>query len=243
MMTRTLVSFLLVAALATFVRADSAATDRALISLSEKIDTKDFQNPMTFKEFLGLLYEKLAARGLEFSGLIDRSGFQEAYPDLPDINDAPIQFPALPRHMTVADSLRTALRQLPAKAAYVVREGTIVVTPEAHAEVGYLLRTKVAASFHRQPLGEAIDMIAERSGVSVVIDRRVEDNMKMPVTARLRGNVTAEDALRLLTQAADLKIVVLRSAVFVTTPATAVEMQEELANLPPSDIMPAPDAP
>lgn len=210
-------------------RADSSATDTVLSLMNERIELRDFQQPMTLKEAFGLVHEKLAARNVEAPILVDSAAFREADPDL-NVNDSAIDFPPSPRQLTLAGVLQVVLGQLPVKASYVVRQGMIVVTTQEHAQLGHLLQMRVPASFRQRPLGQAIDEISEYTGISVVVDRRVEDCMKMPVSVRFRANVTAEDALRLLVQTADLKIVVLPSAVFVTTPAVAAEMREEVSN-------------
>src|SRR2546421_12252094 len=51
-------------------------------ALAEKVDMKDFLNQMTLKEFIGLLYEKLAAKNKEVPILVDWNAFKEETPDI-----------------------------------------------------------------------------------------------------------------------------------------------------------------
>src|SRR5262249_3004715 len=66
------------------------AAQRIAKLLEDTIDMKDFQAPMTLKEALGLLQDKLNARYKDEDALpilVDEGAFKEATPDAPDIYD------------------------------------------------------------------------------------------------------------------------------------------------------------
>src|SRR5262249_3749510 len=97
--------------------------------LSEEIETKPFQTQMTLKEFLGMLYETLSAKGKELPILIDTNAFKEADPDAEDIYDTQIQFEKFPQKLTIATALRMALSKVKTNnATYLIRRNFIEVT-------------------------------------------------------------------------------------------------------------------
>src|SRR5262249_3304583 len=84
--------------------------------LDETIDMKDFQQPMTLKEALGLMQDKLNVKYKDEDTLpilVDDQAFKEENPDAPDIYDTQVKFPPFPRRMSVAPELRLTLRKLP----------------------------------------------------------------------------------------------------------------------------------
>lgn len=205
-------------------------TTRALLThMQRKIEMKDFQNPLILKEALQLFYEhSVHHHKIEFPILVDIEAFKTEDPDAPDINETPIKFPPFPQQMPLATALRLALAQVPGgHATYLVRNGMIEVTTFEAASIRSLLQERVSAVFEKKPLAEAIEEVADATGLSVLVDPRIQDKMKTPITACLRGDAAAETVLRLLADMADLKIVVLPSCVYLTDPARADRLQEE----------------
>jgi hypothetical protein len=203
--------------------------------LQTRIDMKDFQNPMTLKEALGLLYEKVAASGMLGKGeglpiLLAQASFHEVDPKAPDIYESTVKFPPYPKTLTIATALRVALSQAAVDATFVIRRGFIEVVPPKHAALEFMLKEKVLAEFHRKPLLEAIRELADRSGVSIQVDGRVAENPQQTVTASFHHDISVRDALFVLTDMAGLKIVELPTTLYVTSPANAVILRGELAN-------------
>jgi hypothetical protein len=77
--------------------------------LAIEIDTKDFQAAMSFKEFRGLLVEKLAGLGKPVQIFVNTQAFKEDDPTLPSVYDCQILFREEPKKMSVHSALRTAL--------------------------------------------------------------------------------------------------------------------------------------
>src|SRR5262245_10483129 len=67
--------------------------------LDEPFDTKEYQNPLTLRTFLTKLTKEFAARGKPLAVVIDENAFREENPDAPDVYDAQVLFPPLPRRM------------------------------------------------------------------------------------------------------------------------------------------------
>src|SRR5262249_27302350 len=59
--------------------------------------------------------------------------------------------------------------------------------------------------FEKRPLDEALEELAELTGAPVVVDSRLGDKAKTPVTATFRNTTTLENAVRLLAEMADLQ--------------------------------------
>jgi hypothetical protein len=83
----------------------------------------------------------------------------------------------------------------------------------------------VNADFDRKPLGEALKELARQSGMNVVVDVRVSEKAKLPVTARL-VNTPLDTAVRTLTDMAELKPFVLDNLLYVTARDNADRLEE-----------------
>jgi hypothetical protein len=94
-----------------------------------------------------------------------------------------------------------------------------------------MLNQTFFADFKQRPLEEVIEELSELTGVSVVLDGRAKEKAKALVTARFRNDVAMQDAVRMLAEMAELKVVHLVTGLFVTTPAQAQAMQKELRDL------------
>ncbi|MBV9124176.1 MAG: STN domain-containing protein, partial [Planctomycetes bacterium] len=89
------------------------------------------------------------------------------------------------------------------------------------------LRQPVHLELEQVPLNTALADLAEKTGFPVVIDSGVTQESKLPVTLHLK-NVSLEAAVRLLTELANLKAVVVGNVFFVTTQAKASQLQIDL---------------
>ncbi len=102
--------------------------------LNEPIDMKDFQNAMTLKEFIGILYEKFAAMGKELPIVVHGAAFKEESPDeFPEessvYDNTQVKFPAFLKKMKLAIVLRLALSQVKTgNATYLIRRNFIEIT-------------------------------------------------------------------------------------------------------------------
>ncbi len=117
--------------------------------LEETIDMKDFQNPMTLKEALGLFYEKFAAKGRELPILVDQQAFQDEAPEAGDIYESPVKFPPYPKKMAMATALKLALSQVQSgSATYLIRRSFVEITTNDRA-----LKDRVIRVY---PVGELV---------------------------------------------------------------------------------------
>jgi hypothetical protein len=200
-------------------------------ALNDTMEMRDFQAPMTLKEALQLIQDKLIARYKDedvLPILVDAAAFKADDEDSGDIYDAQVKFPPYPRRMTVGMALRVILSQVPTRTAtFILRNGVVEITTEKEASLKRLLRQKVLASFDKRPCLDAIADLSALSGVSVVVDGRVRDKAKTPVTAAFNNDATVEGALHLLADMADLKLVVAGDTVYVTSAANAEALRKD----------------
>jgi type II secretory pathway component GspD/PulD (secretin) len=89
------------------------------------------------------------------------------------------------------------------------------------------LQEKVKGTYQKRALNAVLEELAQRSGATIIIDSRVGDKTKTEVSATFRDDVTLWGALRILTELADLRAVIVGGAVFVTTPERAEALREK----------------
>ncbi len=158
------------------------------------------------------------------------------------VEDAPIRLPRM-----IGVKLGTVLRLLTAQVngTYQVRSDYIEITtvprtqPSEWTGEKRRLATKIDAEFDKRPLDEALRELADLSGINVVLDVRLGDIAKSPVTATLTS-VPVDTAVRLLADMAELKSVALDNVLYVTNKGNADELQAELDK---AKIKTAPPAP
>jgi hypothetical protein len=198
---------------------------RAIDMLHEPFETKDFTNPMTFKDALQLLYEKFQTRGKEFAILVDVKGFNRVDPDI-NVYDVQVQLPPVPRQMPTHVALRTMLDQFPVNATFIVRESHIEIVPPSATSIKTLLRKRVLLRVEDVPLRVVLDRLAVQTGAPIILDARVRDKGQERVSLLL-NNLSLRDALYVLTEQAGLRYEVLQSGVFVTLPGEPKRVEKK----------------
>jgi hypothetical protein len=204
------------------------ATKKPLLILQERVDMDKFQQQMNLKEALEILHKDLAARGMELDIVIDVEVFKAEAPDAPDIYDTLIRLQPLPRKLTVAVLLRQLLNRIPSgNASYVVFGDHVLVTTASRTGIDSLLLQHVGGLYEGRPLGQLLRDLAEKTGTTIVVDKRVGDKEERAVTVIFQQDVTLAGALRVVTEMVDLKVVLLDGIIFVTTPVHADQLRKE----------------
>jgi len=210
-------------------------TSRDIIrAMQMQVDMKDFQNPgMPFKDALGIMYDVVAERGvlgkkgLGLPILVDLKGFKDVAPEAPDLFEGLVKYPPNPKKMTLATALQYAIVQaIPVEATFVIRRGTVEITPAKCATLDKLLQQRILANYDQKRLDEVLHDLAEQTGVSIQLDSRAKEKQAMPVTASFRNDTSLRDVLTILANMADLQIVELATGVYVTTPANAEALRK-----------------
>ena len=209
---------------------------RALLRLlDEMVDLKDFQNreDLSFKRALDLLREKCDVRGKELRIQINNQAFKKGTTARSIVDDQlPIRFPSTPRRLSLAGVLRLILDQEQLDATFLIRNAMVEILPTSQATPAVLLQTKVAVAFDRMPLEDVLQALSFQTGATVVLDTRAGELAKTPISATFRNDVTLKAALCMVTEMAQLKMVVMPGGVFVSTPTHASCMQKGMMTTP-----------
>jgi hypothetical protein len=103
----------------------------------------------------------------------------------------------------------------------------------------FLPRPLAQADFRKKPLSEALEQLADRTGLNVILDEGVaKDKGATPVTGRLR-NLPVDTAVLLLASQAGLGMAELDNVLYVTTQEKAVALGKRHAELRPPPKKPA----
>jgi RNA polymerase sigma factor (sigma-70 family) len=141
---------------------------------------------------------------------------------------------------TLATVLRKILSRVPATSGstYVVRRDAIELTTVAalRAELGRdgarALLPLVRVRFDQRPLAEVLQELAAATAYNIVLDVRVGDKAKEPVSATLT-NVPLDTAVRVLADMADLKPVQVDNVFYVTTRDNAARFKADVEEAKP----------
>jgi hypothetical protein len=201
---------------------------KMITALNESVDMKDFRQETTLKELLLSLHKHLEARGIEFNVIVQADLFREENPDAPDIFETRVRFPDIPKKMTVANMLNGALSKVATgNATFVVLPDRIEITTFEDASVERRLQKRLTASFENRKLSEVLRELSEKTGTTIVIDKRAAEKEDRLVSATFLNDINLAGALRVLSEMAELKVVVLDGAIYVTTPAYAETLRKE----------------
>jgi hypothetical protein len=208
-------------------------TTRELLRwLEEPLDVKPYQSAMSLKEVLEGFTKAFAAKGKDLPLLVDDNAFKEANPDAADVYDSPVKFAPLPRWMKFEAALRMALSKIPTNnATFLVRRGYIEITTLERGGPARLLEERVAATFGKRPLAEALEELADMTGATIVVDPRVGDKAQTPITARFRNTISLEAAVRLLGEMAGLQVRVDEENVLFITSSPKAGPRDKQADL------------
>ena len=194
--------------------------------LSQELPVSEFKEPMVLKDFL----EKMTAHyravmGVEVLFRADQSAFREDAPDAPDVMDTSLSLPQVPRIQSGAQLLNSALAQAPTRnAAFIARPGFVEITTIERTSPRALLSQRIAVNIQGRPLHLALDDLFEQTGVPVVLDRRVGNRAGIPISIHLARETSLGTIVYLISESANLKMIVLQDVIIVTTPGLARQM-------------------
>jgi hypothetical protein len=209
---------------------------RLLTALALPVTFKDGIDPITpLKDVLELLRVKY-----KLPILVNEEAFKSAL-NQADVESQPVKLSPLTgvRLGTVLDKLLVQVQ-----GAYLVRADHLEVTTALHAQNAIWGRLElenenpssvqqrvrmpvVHAEIPNLPLSAALRELADRSGVSIVIDHhRAGDKAQATVSGPLT-NVAVDTAVQLLADQVELELVVLDNALYVTTQANARALRAE----------------
>jgi hypothetical protein len=177
--------------------------------LAMEIETKDYAEPMPFKQFLQDLFQAGNAKGMHVPLMVNVHAFQEGddRPNGPVDDD--VKLPVVPKRMTAVQALQLVVSQLKTgNGAFFVRRGTIVITTQNDAGLGGRMQEPVIVHFDKTPLAEVVRQLSDLTGAAILIDPRLQKKeMQTPITVELNGNVSLAAVLPVIADMADVRFV------------------------------------
>jgi hypothetical protein len=142
------------------------------------------------------------------------------------VEDQPVKLPKM-----IGVKLGTVLRLLAEQVngAYLIHPDFIEVVPvdcarpESWRGNRHLAPT-ITAEFSQSPLADALQQLADSSGISIIVDGRAAEKTKTRVTATL-SNVPIDTAVLILADMAELRPVALNNLLYVTTKENAEDLK------------------
>jgi hypothetical protein len=198
--------------------------------LGMQVETKDFQvEGLNLREALNLLYQKFSAKGMDLPILVDIKSFRDDPENPGSPMEDEVRLPAVPRATTLAQALQILLGQVKSNnAAFLVRNGGILITTRENASLQARLREPVAARFDKTPLNEVVQQLSDMIGATILMDPRLKEKAQAPITAEFRGDVTLGAALPVIADMAELRVVNMDHCLYVTTPTNAETLEQRL---------------
>jgi hypothetical protein len=194
--------------------------------LAEPVAVAGFQEEMSIEEFLARLtiyYRE--SKGKEVLFRIYEGAFKEENPAEPPANEATVKIPPVPSMRTGAQLLRAALARIPTNnATYQLRPGHIEITTYQMSRAWAMLSEPVMPRFKNRPLHLALEELFELTGVPVVLDGRVGNLARAEVNLHIGKEMPLGTVLFLMSETANLKVIVVDEITIVTTPALAQQM-------------------
>jgi hypothetical protein len=227
--------------------ADSPTAEQARRSnevrkkLASTITFTGFEDPETR---LGDALESLTrVHGITFS--VNEQAFKDEMID--DILNKPLGR-AIPRATNV--SLKTVLSRILDRVAtgtrptFAVRGGTVEITTRRYASPAHWHRIaaadeadftpvqppEVSIAFDKRELQDALQEVADATGVNVVLDARAKEKAKAAITATVNDGAV-DTVVQLLADMADLQAVTVNEIIYVTTKENAKALREEKARM------------
>jgi hypothetical protein len=152
--------------------------------------------------------------------------------------------------------LRRILARIPTSTGttFVVRGGAVEVTTRRYASPSQWRRVEedsaqddglaskvivpqTSIDFDKRPLRDALQEIADATGVNIVVDPRTQERGKATVTATLQ-NADVDTVLKLLADTADLQVVLVNDVFYVTTKENVKVLREDKGRMKPADVAP-----
>lgn len=204
----------------------SAGVRELCALLAQELDASEFKEPMVLRDFLKKMTAHYrAVMGVEVLFRADQTAFLEEALDAPDIMVTSLSFPQIPRKQSGAQLLNFALAQTPARnAAFIARPGFVEITTIERLYPGALLSQRIAVHIQGRPLHLALDDLFDQTGVPVVLDRRVGILARTPISLHIARETSLGTIVFLMSETANLKMIILHDVIVITTPALAQQM-------------------
>ncbi len=167
-----------------------------------------FKSPLRFGRILSAISELLAAKNQPIEIVVDSKSFREEIGDGVEWNAVEVNFPMtfFPT-MTAQEALTMAIDQLPSGGTFLIVNGRVEIMTREAASIRRRLNQPIASEFSDVPLKTAIEELAERAGVTIMIDPRCAA-MNKAVTLQGQNDTSLRGILSSWADMYDLKMLV-----------------------------------
>lgn len=171
-----------------------------------------------------------------FTCVIDMEAFKRASPDikLEDLLNSPINLPRMPG-CNLDTILHTMLEQIAPRggeflqSTFMVRNGHLFIVPKDFiVQAPDAMTVAVDGKLQRLTLAQALDKLSEETGVSIVLDPRVDEMAKSTEVRCSIRNLKLLSAVRLLANMADLSVLDVDGALYVSTEENIAKYQRDV---------------
>ena len=196
--------------------------------------TNMFGQAMSLEEWLAAFEEK---SGL--TSIIDLEAFRSinAAMKMKELNEQQLTLPRMANQSTgtLLDTLLDGLRvnEQPVAATYLIRRGTLVIVPKDYiANASSTIHVSLETKGADMSIVDALEELSQDTGISIIVDPRALAMAREVRTNTSFRNVTLINAVRLLANMADLTVINIDGALYVSTPDNCKKMEEEMAKPP-----------
>jgi hypothetical protein len=196
--------------------------------LQQPFDTRGLQEKVKLKTALEILSDVWFG---QLPILVHQSAFNAAGQslDAPDIYEAEVSLPPVPRTMPMETALNIILAQVShddIQATFRIRQGYVEIVPVNYIAAKRLVRERISARIQERPLEKVLRDLSEETGLTIVLDPATGKKAVTSINAIFR-NIALEDALVAVTEMAELKYVVLHDSIYVTLPSKVEAIEKE----------------
>ncbi|MBL8824196.1 MAG: sigma-70 family RNA polymerase sigma factor [Planctomycetia bacterium] len=208
---------------------DTALTHAKLNKIDPIVSNMFSENPS--------LAEGLASmeRQAGIQCIVDSSAFRKIFVDFDQklLREQQVSLPRMPNQSVstvlhaLLDNLQYQQQSLPC--TYMIRQGTLVIVPKSFiAEAANEIEVAFNTRNEDIDLAQALERLSDESGVSIILDPRSKPtatDCKVNTTFR---NIKLINAVKLLANMADLTVINIDGALYVSTSENSRKVQEEV---------------
>lgn len=181
-------------------------------------------------------YLKAMETSIGLPTIIDANAFRDAFADF-NQQEFRLQKINLPRmkNQSVDTMLRSLLDSARIKdqnspASYMVRRNAIVIVPQDYIiQAASKLMVAFESTTEQCTLVEALDRLSKDTGVSIILDARMMETAQSTIIRSSFRNIKLINAVKLLAGMAELNVLNIDGALYVSNSENCRKMEEELS--------------
>jgi RNA polymerase sigma factor (sigma-70 family) len=167
--------------------------------------------------------------------IIDNAAFRNQYPDFNsnEFRQQKLQLPRMTNQSnstilhTLLDEAKVGTNSTPS--TFMIRRGTLVIVPRDFVvNAANQLMTALDTANQEIPLTEALERLSSDTGVSIIVDSRMQDMASSTKVRMNFRNLKLINAVRMLVATAELSVINIDGALYVSSPENCQKMETEI---------------